>query len=319
MLVSSELTSRLLKKAVHADPALANDAQRLSELSRRAMRSPETLVSDDEDRAFLMLDRVVQRARQEIDDELDALYYESEAEGASGAPRRPENRMPKTRALLERCLALDGRCYDARTLDTLVRCETSDGAIAELDRFEPEARAWCTERSNLYDGPVADPWDAVFLRPWLRIKARAIDLLVQASCYREARRRCEEMLAFAPTDGQGIRHTLALRLRAARGRGGSGEARLLLRARGKLLDARRAIGFAVQARAHGRRAQGGLRPRGAVPRRGVLPRQPRPTSLPTCPTARSTRPAASRSRSLRPTRPTSSWSTRPSLSPGRSR
>ncbi len=210
MLVSSELTSRLLKKAVHADPALANDAQRLSELSRRAMRSPETLVSDDEDRAFLMLDRVVQRARQEIDDELDALYYESEAEGASGAPRRPENRMPKTRALLERCLALDGRCYDARTLDTLVRCETSDGAIAELDRLEPEARAWCTERSNLYDGPVADPWDAVFLRPWLRIKARAIDLLVQASCYREARRRCEEMLAFAPTDGQGIRHTLAL-------------------------------------------------------------------------------------------------------------
>lgn len=211
MLVSSELTSRLLKKAVYADPTLANDAVRLSELSRRALRSPETLVSDDGDRAFQMLDRVVQRARQEIDDELDALYYDGEGGGsAGGAPRKPENRMPKTRALLERCLALDERCYDARTLDILVRCETSDGALAELDRIEPEARAWCTECSERYDGPVADPWDAVFLRPWLRIKARAIDLLVQASCYREARRRCEEMLAFAPTDGQGIRRTLAL-------------------------------------------------------------------------------------------------------------
>lgn len=208
MLVSSELTSRLLKKAVHADPSLEADPARLSDLSRRALRSPDTLVNDDEDRAFLALDRAVQRARQEIDDELDSLYYDSEP-GAAPA-QRPQGRMPKTQVLLARCIALDEHCYDARTLDVLVRCETSDEALAGLDALEPEARAWCAERADLYDGPVADPWDAVFLRPWLRIKARAIDLLVQASCYREAARRCEEMLAFAPTDGQGIRHILAL-------------------------------------------------------------------------------------------------------------
>ncbi len=208
MLVSSELTSRLLKKAVHADPALETDAARLSELSRRALRSPDTLVADNEDRAFLALDRAVQRARQEIDDELDAIYYEGGEDVASA--QRPATRMLKTQALLARCIALDEHCYDARTLDVLVRCETSDEALRDLDALEPEARAWCSERADLYDGPVADPWDAVFLRPWLRIKARAVDLLVQSSCYREAARRCEEMLAFAPTDGQGVRHTLAL-------------------------------------------------------------------------------------------------------------
>ena len=207
MLVSSELSNRLLKKAVKADPSLLGDPARLAEFSRRALRSPDTLVSDDEDRAFLALDRATQRARQEIDDELDAMYYESE----SGTPsKRQPSRMPKTHGLLTRCLELDSRCYDARTLDILVRCETSDQALSQLDALEPEARAWCSQRAELYDGPVADPWDAVFLRPWLRMKARAIDLLVQASCYREAAARCEEMLSFAPADGQGIRYTRAL-------------------------------------------------------------------------------------------------------------
>lgn len=205
MLVSAELANRLLKKAVYRDPALGTDPARLADLSRQAMRSPETLVTDDEDRAFMALDKAVQRARQEIDDELDALYYDPE-----GAAKRPPSRMPRTHALLTRCLELDPRCYDARTLDILVRSETGDEALAQLDALEDEVRAWCTEQADRYDGPVADPWDAVFLRPWLRMKGRAIDLLIQATCYREALARCEAMLSFAPTDGQGIRHTAAL-------------------------------------------------------------------------------------------------------------
>lgn len=205
MLVSAELTNRLLKKAVQQDPSLGCDQERLGALSRQAMRSPDTLANDDEDRAFLALDRAVQRARQEIDDELDALHNNPE-----GASKRPPSRMPRTHALLQRCLELDPHCYDAQTLDILVRSETGDEALALLDALEPEARVWCSARAELFDGPVADPWDSVFLRPWLRLKARAIDLLVQATCYREALARCEEMLAFAPTDGQGVRHTAAL-------------------------------------------------------------------------------------------------------------
>ena len=205
MLVSAELSNRLLKKAVAADATLAHDPARLTELSRRALRSPDTLVADDEDRAFLALDKAVARARQDIDDELDAMYYDPEGSAARGP-----SRLPRTHALLTRCIELDPHCYDARTLDILVRCETSDEALAELDAIEAEARAWCHARAELFDGPVPDAWDAVFLRPWLRLKSRAVDLLVQMSCYREARARAEEMLAFAPADGQGIRHTLAL-------------------------------------------------------------------------------------------------------------
>lgn len=205
MLVMSEFVSRALEKAARLDPTLAGDPKRVAELSRQAMRSPDTVASDDEDRAFILFDRVVQRARQEIDDELDAMYDDP---GASS--RRPSGRMPRTRALLARCLSLDPHCYDARNLDILARSETSDAALAALDALEPEAREWCTARSEELDGTVADPWDAVCLRPWLRIRSRAVDLLIEGACYREAAARCEDMLSFAPTDGQGVRHTLAL-------------------------------------------------------------------------------------------------------------
>ncbi len=205
MLVASELASRLLKKAVRRDPTIADDDARIDELTHMAMRQPELLAQDDDDRAFLILDRAVQCARHEIDDELDALYYENEM---AAAP--PSDHMTKTRTLLAHCLEVDPHCYDAHTLNALVSCESADAAVAYLDELEPQARIICSEQADLYDGPVADPWDAIFLRPWLRMRSRAIDLLVQSSCYREARMRCEEMLSYAPTDGQGIRHTLAL-------------------------------------------------------------------------------------------------------------
>jgi hypothetical protein len=207
MLVAAELSSRLIKKAVLADPTLANDPLRLAEMSRQAMRSPETLLRDDEDRAFAALDKAVRRGREEIDDELDALYYD----GEDGA-RRPtgERRLGKTHALLARCIKLDEHCYDAHTLDALVCCECPDEALERLDALEPEARAWCAAQAERYDDPVVDPWDSVFLRPWLRMRSRAVDLLVQMSCYREALARCEAMLDEAPGDAQGMRHTTAL-------------------------------------------------------------------------------------------------------------
>lgn len=204
MLVSAELTNRLLRKAVKADSALAADQARFMDLSRQAMRTPEKLCTDEEDRAFMMLDRAVARARQDIDDELDRLYYEQDG------PRKPPSKLPQTHLLLERCIQTDPHCYDAATLDTLITCDTFEQAISRLEQLEPEARVWCQERSRLFDDPVADPWDAVFLRPWLRMRSRCIDLYVQASCYREALSRCEQMLAEAPADGQGIRHTAAL-------------------------------------------------------------------------------------------------------------
>ena len=55
MFVAAELTERLLRKAVKDDPSLATDAARMADFTRQAMRSPETLVKDDEDKALLLL------------------------------------------------------------------------------------------------------------------------------------------------------------------------------------------------------------------------------------------------------------------------
>lgn len=205
MLVAAELTERLLRKAVKADPTLAGDPARMADLSRRAMRSPQTLATDAQDKALLMLEKAVSRAQRDIDDELDAMYDQ-----APDAPRKPPSKMPQTHTLLERCYQCDPHCYDARTLDTLIMADTFEEAIEGLEAMEGQAHDWCAQQSALYDDDVVDPWDAVFMRPWMRIRSRKLDLLVQAACYRPALALAEEMLSQAPADGQGVRHTAAL-------------------------------------------------------------------------------------------------------------
>lgn len=205
MLVAAELTERLLRKAVKDDPSLATDAARMADFTRQAMRSPETLVKDDEDKALLLLEKAVARAQRDIDDELDAMYGT-----APDAPRKPPSKLPQTHALLSRCIECDPHCYDARTLDVIIMADTFEQAIDGLSELEVEARQWCEQRSSLYDDVVADPWDAVFMRPYLRMRARRLDLLVQAACYRQALNLACEMLDEAPADGQGVRHTAAL-------------------------------------------------------------------------------------------------------------
>ena len=167
MLVSSELVNRLLKKLCVRDPSLEADAHRMAELSRTALRNPASIAVDDEDRAFIALDKAIALARRELDDEAD-----------SPVPPAPAARLTRTRAQLNRCLALDPHCYDARLLLILADDTTQDVALEELLALSVEARSWCTERSRAYDGATVDAWDAVFLRPWLRIEGKIIDLLV---------------------------------------------------------------------------------------------------------------------------------------------
>lgn len=199
MLVSAELTNRLLKKMCAQDPSLEGDARRMAELSRTALRNPASLVVDDEDRAFIALDKAVACARRELDDMADEPMSTPEA-----------THLVRTRAQLSRCLTLDPHCYDARTLLILSADTTQEVAIDQLSTLAEEARLWCAERSRAFDGATVDAWDAVFMRPWLRIEAKIIDLLVACVCYREALERCRVLLKGSPADGQGIRHTAAL-------------------------------------------------------------------------------------------------------------
>ena len=205
MIVASELNYRLLRKAVIDDPSLAADGVRLANLGRQMLRSPEQYAKDPEDRALIALEKAVTQGRREIDDDLDAAADAYDAQ----KPYVP-SKLPRMRALLAKCLEEDAHCYDARNLQVLVDADGDDQAIEQLELLEVEARAWCEARSAELDEPAEDPWDRVCLRPWLRIRARIIDMLIKTTSYRAALELAETMLEEAPADGQGIRHTAAL-------------------------------------------------------------------------------------------------------------
>lgn len=201
MLAGAEFVSRALKKRAARDAQFAQDERAVSQMSREALRDPEAFAVDGEDRAFIVLGQAISTAKREIEDAEDADDYGEEA---------PDATLPRTCALLERCLAADEHCYDARLLMTLARARTDDDAISQLIGMEDEARAWCAERSGQLDGAVGDAWEGVFMRPYLRIEAKIIDLLISSTRYRAALARCERLLKASPADGQGIRHTAAL-------------------------------------------------------------------------------------------------------------
>lgn len=206
MLVMSEFLSRILKKQSIEDPSFAQDEQAVTRISHEAMRDPDAYAHDDEDRALIRLSEAVNTARREIEDVEDTDLFGDVSAGAQD--------LVKTRAQLRACLNLDSHCYDARQMLILAESTSDDEALAQLLAIEQEALDWCTEQSQRYDKDIldtsSDPWDAVFMRPYLRIEAKIIDLLVMSARYRGALARCMRLLDAAPTDGQGIRHTTAL-------------------------------------------------------------------------------------------------------------
>lgn len=201
MLVGAEFVSRALKKRGATDPQFAQDERAVAQMSREALRDPDAFATDGEDRAFIVLGQAVACAKREIEDVEDAEYYGGEPSDVT---------LPRTCALLERALAADEHCYDARLLLVLARAKSDDEAIAQLVALEDEAHAWCSERSAALDGSTDDAWDAVFMRPYLRIESKIVDLLVSSARYRLALARCQRLLEASPADAQGIRHTAAL-------------------------------------------------------------------------------------------------------------
>lgn len=197
MLVSSEFVNRVLKKKCAQDPTLEGDARRMAELGRIALRNPEAAALDDEDRALIVLDKAVASAHRELDE-------------AADMPMPEPPKLTRARSLLRSCLELDPHCYDAQCLLVLSDAITQDQALEQLTSIEQEAHDWCLARSGALDGATVDAWDATFMRPWLRIEGKIIDLLISCACYRSALERCNRLLDASPADGQGVRHTAAL-------------------------------------------------------------------------------------------------------------
>ena len=199
MNVMSEFVARVLEKRGEADPSFAAAASAVAMASRDAMRHPLDFITDDEDRAFHLLGEAVGVARREIEDAEDAEEYGAEPV-----------QLTRTCAMLRKCLETDPHCYDAHTLLALASSASDEEALERLIAIEQDCRQWCTERSELLDGPLVDLWDGVYMRPSLRLESKITELLLTSACYRAALRRCEAMLDRSPADGQGMRHTAAL-------------------------------------------------------------------------------------------------------------
>ena len=82
---------------------------------------------------------------------------------------------------------------------------------------------------SLHDGVAAasdvspvgcDLWADVFSRPKLRLEAAISRTLLDGARYRLAAQACERVIAVAPTDELGSRHTEAIALARLGGRGG---------------------------------------------------------------------------------------------------
>ena len=109
-------------------------------------------------------------------------------------------RLARMRRDCEQALAIDPACLDARLLAELAQDLDADALLGRL-----------ADLAN--DAPVAadgDAWDDVFLRPALRVRAAIGRSCIDASCFRLAVTTSEELLAVAPSDALGARHTAAL-------------------------------------------------------------------------------------------------------------
>ena len=162
------------------------------ELLADVRERPASFVDCPEEEAFSQVIDAIDRYEESCsDDDLldDDQYY---------AARR--KRLARMARDCEQALATDPGCTDARLLAELARDLDPDKLLVRLVDLAEETPV----------GAGGDVWDDVFERPALRVRAAIARTCIDASCYRMAIGTCEDLLANAPSDALGARHTAAL-------------------------------------------------------------------------------------------------------------
>lgn len=159
----------------------------------------ERFVETPAEEALLLVARALDRheeARKDEDLMDDEAFFSSRAK-----------RMSRLGRDCGAALAIDPTCFDAALLAVLAKDQDPDWILEPL--LELEQRAI----STLAAGSLpADAWDDLTLRPLLRIKAAVARTCLDSARYRMATEKAEEVMALAPTDALGMRHTCALAL-----------------------------------------------------------------------------------------------------------
>ena len=172
--------------------------QGFAELLLAVRENPGAFVDSPEEAAYVELERAFASYDESLRD--DDLLDEDEYQKAR------QKRLASLRAGCARALAQDEGCLDAQLVGTLA-CDLEPDALLE-------------QLVSLHDGTDAasgvgggeDLWSDVFSRPKLRLEAAMSRALLDGARYRMAAQACERVMAAAPTDELGCRHTEAIAL-----------------------------------------------------------------------------------------------------------
>lgn len=171
------------------------------ELYRAVQANPQEFIDSPADEAFALVVAALEKNdRDSADDE----FLDEPAYQAARAKR-----YARLTAECDRALALDPECTDAALLKILMSDQDCDSLLDDLinlDHTETDAQG------ALEPSEVGDVWADVESHGRLRVQAAIAREYLASARYRMARHACEDLLALAPSDVLGARHTCALAL-----------------------------------------------------------------------------------------------------------
>lgn len=198
------LAARRRRKLGLSDAAYA-------ELLLAVCEDPKKFLEDDTDAAFLIVANAmdaVSAARKDDDLLDDGEFYQTR-----------EKRLARMRRECERALSLDPNCVDAMLLHALAEDLDPDPLLDRLLQIghdiDPKGSAGPTgavTSDAAAAGTAGDAWNDVLARGRLRLKAAIARTCLDSARYRMAGEACRELIALAPSDALGARHTCALAL-----------------------------------------------------------------------------------------------------------
>ncbi len=171
------------------------------ELFRAVQANPQEFIDSAADEAFALVVAALERnERAAADDE----FLDEPAYLAARAKR-----YARLTADCDRALAIDPDCTDASLLKILMSDQGCDGLLDDLIDLD---RAKTNALGELDPGEVGDAWADAESHGRLRVRAAIARACLDTARYRMAQQACVDLLALAPSDVLGARHTCALAL-----------------------------------------------------------------------------------------------------------
>ena len=198
MNVHEELVQRCAARRREALGDLSD--QGFAELLLAVRENPSAFVDSPAEAAYVELERGLAAYGESVDN--DDLLDDDEYQAVRS------KRLAALQAACGRALSLDEKCLDAKLVGVLA----SDAETNELLEWILALHDGAGLGADLAEADGRDLWADVFSRPELRLEAAISRTLLNGARCRMALDACERVMAAAPGDELGCRHTAAIAL-----------------------------------------------------------------------------------------------------------